>query len=147
MLSPDTAAVSFTPIPATIGGLLIGTSAALVLLANGKLAGISGIVARVFRGVRGDTAWRVAFLIGLVAGGACGARFVPGADAFQTDAGLGRTLTAGLLVGLGTRLGGGCTSGHGVCGLGRGSLPSLIATLVFVGVGMLTVYLLFGFSG
>ena len=139
----STSTVVFTPIASTIGGLLIGTSAALVLLGNGKLAGISGIVARSWLRVPGDTTWRVLFLVGLVAGGALGVLVVPGADGFASDASAARVLAAGFLVGLGTRLGGGCTSGHGVCGLARGSRPSLVAVLVFLGVAMLTVWVLF----
>ncbi len=124
------------------GGVLIGLAAALLMLANGRVAGISGIAAGVLIDrVRSELPWRLAFLLGLVAGGglvlyAIGARPTPVAG------GVAMTLLAGLLVGLGTRLGHGCTSGHGVCGLARLSPRSLVATLSFMGCGFATVALL-----
>jgi hypothetical protein len=134
--------IHFTPVPALAGGVLIGLGAVLVLFLNGKVAGISGIVARLFTGVAGDTAWRVAFLAGMLAGGA--ATFAASAQfaAFELRAGWARILAAGFLVGLGTRLGGGCTSGHGVCGMARGSPRSIAATLAFMAAGFVTVYVM-----
>ena len=135
--------VNFTPVPALLGGVLIGLSAVLVLYLNGRIAGISGIVARVFRRIPGDTAWRVVFLLGMVGGGAATfAAFAGGGVpiGFDQRNGWGVLLAAGFLVGLGTRLGGGCTSGHGVCGLARGSLQSLVAVLTFMAAGIATVY-------
>jgi uncharacterized membrane protein YedE/YeeE len=122
------------------GGLLIGLSATLLLLLNGRIAGISNIAGGLWSPARGDAAWRWFFLSGLLAGGVGLRVFNP--EAFgQSDASLVQLGMAGLLVGLGTRLGNGCTSGHGVCGLSRRSLRSLVATLVFMGTGMTTVYL------
>src|SRR5262245_62021318 len=97
----------FTPIPALVGGGLIGLSAALVLLWNGKIAGISGVLGRAFAAVPGDTAWRALFLAGLVAGGAVSFALLPGTAAFESRASVAELAAAGLLVGFGTRLGGG----------------------------------------
>ena len=124
-----------------LGGVVIGTSAALLLLCNGRIAGISGIVGGLLSPSPGNTGWRAAFLAGLVGGG-----FLLGALAPQTMGapvlhGAGPLLGAGLLVGYGTRLGNGCTSGHGVCGLARGSARSLLATLTFMGTAVATVFL------
>jgi uncharacterized membrane protein YedE/YeeE len=122
------------------GGLLIGLSATFFLLLNGRIAGISNIVGGLWSPARGDVAWRVFFLSGLLAGGVSLQVFKP--EAFgQSNASLIQLGLAGLLVGLGTRLGNGCTSGHGVCGLSRRSLRSLVATLVFMGTAMVAVYL------
>ena len=132
---------AFTPGTALIGGLLIGIAAALLVLLNGRIAGISGIVGGLLRPSRGDFAWRVAFL-----GGMIGAPLVY--TAFRTfpavtiAAGYPLLIVAGLLVGVGTRYGGGCTSGHGVCGISRLSLRSLIATLTFIFAGVVAVYLM-----
>jgi uncharacterized membrane protein YedE/YeeE len=122
------------------GGLLIGLSATFFLLLNGRIAGISNIVGGLWSPSRGDVAWRWFFLSGLLAGGVSLRVFRP--EAFgQSDASLIQLGLAGLLVGVGTRLGNGCTSGHGVCGLSRRSFRSLVATLVFMGTAMLAVYL------
>jgi uncharacterized membrane protein YedE/YeeE len=134
--------VNFTPGSALLGGILIGLAATIVLLLNGKLAGISGLVARIVRPVSGDTAWRATFLIGLIAGGAATFAFWPATSAFELDASWPRILIGAFLVGLGTRVGGGCTSGHGVCGLSLGSRRSLVATLVFMMTGFATIYVL-----
>ncbi len=133
---------NFTPYTALGGGLLIGLSAVLLLYLNGRIAGISGILNGALARTQGDTAWRVAFIVGMLAGGAAFWWLTP--HAFTPRAGypLHLLLPAGFLVGFGTRLGSGCTSGHGVCGLGRRSLRSLVATVTFVACGMLTVYLL-----
>ena len=124
------------------GGLLIGAAAALLIVANGSIAGISGILNGALARTRGDTAWRVAFIVGMLAGGAAFWWLTPHAFTPREGYPLHLLLPAGFLVGFGTRLGSGCTSGHGVCGLGRRSLRSLVATITFVGCGMVTVYLL-----
>jgi uncharacterized membrane protein YedE/YeeE len=131
----------FTPWPALAGGLLIGLAAAAFVLVNGRIAGISGIVGGLLRPVPGDVAWRIAFVAGLVAAPLAYALFAP-LPAVRIDAGTGTLLTAGLLVGLGTRYGAGCTSGHGVCGLARLSPRSLVATVSFMAAGFVTVFLL-----
>ncbi|RZI89186.1 MAG: YeeE/YedE family protein, partial [Variovorax sp.] len=120
----------FTPVAALAGGVLIGIAAAMFMLLNGRIAGISGVLGGLLRPSKGDVAWRLAFVLGLV-----GAPAVYGLVAVlprpQIDAGYGPLVAAGLLVGIGTRYGSGCTSGHGVCGLSRLSLRSLAATLAF----------------
>ncbi|MGF6275934.1 putative membrane protein YedE/YeeE [Massilia sp. UYP11] len=129
----------FTPWASLFGGLLIGLSAALFVLFNGRIAGISGVLGGLLRPLRGDIAWRIAFLTGLI-----GAPLVVGMFAIlpeaRIDAGAGTLVVAGLLVGLGTRYGAGCTSGHGVCGLSRRSPRSLVATASFMLAGFVTVY-------
>jgi len=125
-----------------IGGALIGIAASLLLLLNGRIAGISGILSGVFGTIGGtERYWRLAFVIGLI----CGAAIyflAAGRHAVQLPAGNLTLIVAGLLVGFGTRLGSGCTSGHGVCGLARLSPRSLAATGTFILFGMLTVFLL-----
>jgi uncharacterized membrane protein YedE/YeeE len=133
---------TFTPGSALAGGILIGSSAALLLLTHGRIAGITGIVGGALRGARGDLAWRLLFLAGLIAGGALIARVRPGAFGGQIGASPSFLIVAGLLVGFGTRMGNGCTSGHGVCGIGRLSKRSLVATAVFIATGALTVLML-----
>ena len=129
----------FTPGMSLLGGLLIGTASALFILANGRIAGISGILGGLLRPTSGDVVWRLAFLLGLIVAPAVLAAFV--APVVPTiDAGPTTLIIAGLLVGIGTRYGGGCTSGHGVCGLSRLSPRSLIATLAFMGSGMAIVF-------
>ena len=129
----------FTPWSALAGGALIGVAAAMFLLLNGRVAGISGIVGGLLKPVGGDVGWRIAFVIGLVA-----APLVYGLFAavphLQIDASATALVVAGLLVGVGTRYGSGCTSGHGVCGLSRLSPRSLVATLSFMGAGFATVF-------
>jgi len=123
-----------------IGGLLIGLASLLLMLSLGRIAGISGIAYRALFSMRSET-WTLYFVLGLVAGPV----IMLGFTAVQVpDFTLGwlETLLGGLLVGIGTRLGSGCTSGHGVCGIGRGSMRSVIATLVFMVTGMLTVGLI-----
>lgn len=121
-----------------LGGALIALSLGLMLLGTGRIAGLSGVLAGVLRGQRGDWAWRALFLAGMIAGGLAAARFLPGAYDTETRAGLGMAAVSGLLVGLGTRLANGCTSGHGVCGMSRLSKRSFVATAVFFGVGVIT---------
>jgi uncharacterized membrane protein YedE/YeeE len=132
---------AFTPWSSLAGGALIGLAAALFLLINGRVAGISGIVGGLLRPQAGDVAWRVAFVAGLV-GAPLVYALVRALPASRIDAGPLTLVFAGLLVGLGTRYGAGCTSGHGVCGLSRLSLRSLVATLTFMGAGFATVFVL-----
>jgi uncharacterized membrane protein YedE/YeeE len=132
---------SFSPVPATAGGALIGLAASILILLNGRVAGISGIVSGLLRPRRGDIAWRAMFIAGLAA--AAGLRFLlPSISAMQIDASYPVLCIAGLLVGIGTRLGSGCTSGHGVCGLARLSPRSLAATGAFMAAGVATVYVM-----
>jgi uncharacterized membrane protein YedE/YeeE len=131
--------VSFTPVSAAAGGALIGLAAGMLLLLNGRVAGVSGIAGGVLRPARGDVAWRLAFLAGLVAAPVCYA-LVHGLPAITFDVSLPTIALAGVVVGLGTRYGAGCTSGHGICGVARLSPRSIVATCCFVGMGMLTVY-------
>ncbi len=131
----------FTPLSATLGGLLIGGAAAPLLLANGRVAGISGILGQALWPAAGESrGWRLAFLVGLPLG-ALLVSLVTGPLRVDVDAGPMTLVAAGLLVGLGTRLGNGCTSGHGVCGIARASRRSIVATLVFMGVAVGTVFL------
>lgn len=131
----------FTPWTALAGGLLIGLAAAAFVLLNGRIAGISGILGGLLRPAQGDIAWRAAFLAGLVAAPLAYALFAALPEA-RTEAGDATLVAAGLLVGLGTRYGAGCTSGHGVCGLSRLSPRSLVATVAFMLAGFVTVFVL-----
>lgn len=130
---------AFTPWTSLAGGALIGLAAAMFLLLNGRIAGISGIVGGLLAPSRGDIAWRATFVIGMVAAPAVWLLFSALPDA-QIDAGYPALIVAGLMVGVGTRYGSGCTSGHGVCGLSRLSLRSLAATLAFMSAGFITVF-------
>ena len=131
---------SFTPVPSMVGGLLIGLAAALFILLNGRIAGISGILGGLLRPTSGDIAWRLAFLVGMLVSPLLWLLFA-GLPAIDIDAGYPLLIAAGLLVGISTRYGSGCTSGHGVCGLSRLSPRSLVATLAFMGSGFVTVYI------
>lgn len=122
------------------GGMLLGVSATLLLLLNGKVAGISGILGGLLTPKAQDTAWRWLFIIGLVAGGVFGVRLLAAEVPLQYSSSTGMLIIAGLLVGLGTRLGNGCTSGHGICGIGRLSLRSIVATGIFMLVAGITVF-------
>jgi uncharacterized membrane protein YedE/YeeE len=122
------------------GGMLIGASASMLLLLNGKIAGISGIIAGLLAPARGDALWRLAFVAGLIAAGAALAAALPWAFAIGIDRSIGEFAGAGLLVGYGSRLGNGCTSGHGVCGISRGSQRSMAATATFILTGAAAVY-------
>ena len=130
----------FTPWSALAGGVLIGIAAAMFVLLNGRIAGISGVIGGLFKPAAGDVACRAAFLIGFI-----GAPLLYGLVAApplpRIDASFGALTVAGLLVGVGTRYGSGCTSGHGVCGLARLSPRSLVATAAFMGAGFATVLL------
>jgi uncharacterized protein len=131
---------TFTPIASTIGGVLIGLSASMMLLLHGRITGISGIFGGLLARRAGDLLWRVLFISGLLAGGVAFAVFAPDVVADE----LGRTpvfiVLAGLFVGFGTRLGSGCTSGHGICGLTRLSPRSLVAVVTFMTTGAITAY-------
>ena len=131
----------FTPWASLAGGMLIGLAAAIFILFNGRIAGISGIAGGLLRPRRGDVAWRLVFLAGLLASPLLYRLFQP-LPSVQIAAGTPALMVAGLLVGLGVRYGAGCTSGHGVCGLSRGSIRSLAATIAFMAAGFVTVYLL-----
>lgn len=137
---------AFTPWSSLAGGALIGLSAALLILGSGRIAGISGIVGGLLKPGGPDMRWRLAFLAGLLAAPLVWGLFAALPDATPV-AGNGMLIAAGLLVGVGTRYGSGCTSGHGVCGLSRLSPRSLVATLAFMGAGFLTVYLVRHLSG
>ena len=130
----------FTPWSSLTGGLLIGAAAAMLLLFNGRIAGISGILGGLLRPMAGDIGWRMALVLGLV-----GAPLVYGLAAplpsVLVDADMTTLVVAGLLVGVGTRYGSGCTSGHGVCGLSRLSPRSMAATTAFMIAGFVTVFI------
>jgi uncharacterized membrane protein YedE/YeeE len=132
---------NFTPVSSTLGGILIGLSAALVLFGLGRIAGISGIFGGLLVPRAGDVAWRLSFVIGLLTGGVIMNLSRPELFTVTTNNSLLGVAAAGLVVGFGTRMGNGCTSGHGVCGISRGSPRSLTATMTFMATGMLTVFL------
>ena len=132
---------NFTPVASLVGGILIGIASVWLLAANGRIAGISGILHGLFAQPPGDRLWRLLFVVGLVAAGLGWHAFVAPAPE-RAGFGLGWAAAAGLLVGFGTRVGGGCTSGHGVCGLGRFSLRSLVAVIVFMAAGMAATYVM-----
>jgi uncharacterized membrane protein YedE/YeeE len=131
---------NFTPIASLIGGIMIGLSASAMLLLEGKIAGISGIFAGLLIPAKGELLWKSSFVAGLLSGGVVLTRFVPNAFNFEIVRPYGVLAVAGLLVGFGTRLGSGCTSGHGVCGISRLSLRSIVATATFVTSGAMVVY-------
>lgn len=135
--------INFTPVPAFIGGALIGLSAAFLLLVKGRVAGISGIAGGIILPEKGDVSWRIVFVLGLILGGLIYQYFELGPDVSlivaQTDKSL--LIVAGLLVGVGTTIGTGCTSGHGICGLARRSPRSLVATLTFMASAAVTVFI------
>jgi uncharacterized membrane protein YedE/YeeE len=132
---------NFTPVSALIGGLLIGASAALFLLLSGRIAGISGILGGLLHPARSEIGWRTAFLAGLFIAPLAYVAFGGTLPPVALDASLPLLAVAGLIVGFGTRLGAGCTSGHGVCGIGRGSPRSIVATLVFMTTAIVTVFI------
>jgi uncharacterized protein len=132
---------NFTPLSAAIGGALIGLAAALLMLLTGRVAGISGIFGGCLAIGNGDKGWRLAFLVGLILSPLTGAIAGYGLTAPQMPASYAVIVAAGLLVGFGTRLGGGCTSGHGVCGIARLSPRSITATAVFMATAILVVAL------
>ena len=130
---------SFTPWASLAGGILIGAAASLLILFNGRIAGISGIIGGLFHPRKNDINWRVAFIAGLV-GAPLIYRIFTELPAIQIDADNGILIAAGLIVGVGTRYGSGCTSGHGVCGLSRLSPRSLVATITFMAAGFASTY-------
>jgi len=132
---------AFTPASAFGGGMLIGLAAALLILLNGRIAGISGILGGLLRPGPGEIGWRIAFLLGMVLA-PVGWALVATLPAIDIDASYPVLIAAGLIVGISTRYGGGCTSGHGVCGLSRLSPRSLAATLAFMASGFATVFLI-----
>lgn len=132
---------TFTPVSSTIGGLLIGLSATILLLFNGRIAGISGIFASALFPKGDREHWRWAFVGGLVVGGLAMSLAFPSMFTVTYDRSVWMVAIAGLLVGVGVRMGSGCTSGHGVCGLSRFSPRSLIATVTFIATGAITVFL------
>ena len=129
---------SFTPLSSLAGGILIGIAASILLLCDGRVAGVSGIIGGLITPRPRDVGWRTTFVAGLVAGGVILRTIHPAATAVTLQLSL-ETVVAGVLVGFGTRLGSGCTSGHGVCGISRGSARSIAATLVFMTGGAVTV--------
>lgn len=129
----------FTPGTALLGGILLGLAAAAFILLHGRILGVSGIVGGLIRPHSKDIAWRIAFVLGVLAAPLL-YRLTVGPHEVRIDASWSMLVLAGLLVGVGTRYGSGCTSGHGVCGLSRLSPRSLAATLAFMGAGFVTVY-------
>jgi uncharacterized membrane protein YedE/YeeE len=135
--------MQFIPWESLFGGVLLGISATLLLLVNGKIAGISGVVNGLFAPKKGDYSWRVLFFAGMVLGGLLSVTLV-GVELPNTESiSLAQFVIAGLLVGVGTRVGNGCTSGHGICGIGRLSTRSIVATCVFMAVAGITVFVRF----
>jgi len=132
---------SFTPVASTIGGVLIGAASALALAFNGRIAGISGIFGAFLTSPRTSLRWQAPFLLGLLAGGVLLLVAMPGAIDPAAGQSFGTLVAAGLLVGFGSAMGSGCTSGHGVCGISRFSPRSIAATLTFIATGALTVAL------
>ncbi|MGR8998965.1 MAG: YeeE/YedE family protein [Gammaproteobacteria bacterium] len=131
---------NFTPLSATAGGALIGISVALLLLFNGRIGGVSGIMNGVFFAPKNDRIWRLTFLAGLILGAFSFQRLVPDFYIPRHNYPLLLLGLGGFLIGIGTRMSGGCTSGHGICGNANLSIRSLIATLTFMAAGMITVY-------
>jgi uncharacterized membrane protein YedE/YeeE len=131
---------NFTPVSGLIGGMLIGLAAVLFLALNGRIAGISGVLGSMLGGAASELPWRAAFIAGLVAGPVVVALVTGVMPLPEIEAGWPILAIAGLLVGFGTRLGSGCTSGHGVCGIARGSARSIAATMVFMAVAAAVVF-------
>jgi uncharacterized membrane protein YedE/YeeE len=127
---------------ALLGGMLIGLAATLLMLLNGRIAGISGILSGVFFQTKGDVSWRVAFIVGLLAGGLTAPFIFQRPFVFELNASLPMLIVGGFLVGFGTRMGSGCTSGHSVCGIARFSWRSISATVTFMASAMVTVALI-----
>ncbi len=131
---------AFTPVSALIGGAIIGAAVALFVVLNGRIAGISGILGGLARPQAGDVSWRIAFVAGLVAAPLAWG-LLAALPEIRIDASFPALVAAGLLVGVGTRYGGGCTSGHGVCGVSRASPRSIAATVAFMAAGFATVFI------
>ncbi len=126
---------NFTPVASLVGGVLIGLAGAAMLFFNAKIAGISGIFGGLLQTKRGDTLWRLLFVAGLLSGGVLISIFHPETLEFSIDRSMPAVIVAGLLVGFGARLGNGCTSGHGVCGIGRLAPRSIVASATFIVTG------------
>lgn len=137
----------YTFVHAAAGGVLIGLASLLAMAATGKIPGISGVFSRLLQFNAGDTAWRAIFLVGLIAGAVLLFATVDTAAVYRPVRSLVGLALAGVLVGFGTRLSGGCTSGHGVCGIGMGSRNGILATVTFMAAGGVTVYVLRALGG
>lgn len=133
---------NFTPVSALLGGALIGFSAFILLRFNGRIAGISSIMSGLFTTSGPNRYWRMTFLLGLMLGAAIWQWLTPEAPPLRQNYPLPLIIVGGFLVGFGTRMGSGCTSGHGICGLALGSRRSVAATLTFMASGMFTVYVI-----
>lgn len=133
--------VDFTPLPALAGGAMIGLAAAGMWWLLGRIAGVSTILGAALVSLGGEVSWRAAFIGGLFLSGLIGMAVFPDRIRFELETGYLQVTLAGLLVGVGTQIGSGCTSGHGVCGVSRLSPRSIVATLIFMAAGMLSVYL------
>ncbi len=141
---------NFTPFSALVGGALIGLSATLLMWFNGRIAGISGIFYGAFEGKQHDTAWRWWFILGLLVGAGLYLNFGEIKFVARSDFPLPLVALSGLIVGYGTRMGSGCTSGHGVCGIARFSMRSILATITFIVTGAATTFVVrhvFGVTG
>lgn len=132
----------FTPVSAMIGGILIGSAAVLLMALNGRIAGISGIASGMMVAPVDDRIWRVLFVIGLIGAPFLWLNLTGTEPAFTLNASTPMVIAGGLLVGFGTRLGSGCTSGHGVCGISRTSARSIVSTVIFMSFGIATVALM-----
>lgn len=133
---------NFTPISALLGGALIGLSAVLLLWLNGRIAGVSSIMSGLITTTGANLYWRISFLLGLMLGAALWSGFTPISFSIRQNYPIGMIICGGFLVGLGARLGSGCTSGHGICGMAMLSPRSIAATLTFMASGILTVYVI-----
>lgn len=131
---------NFTPYSATAGGMLIGISVSLLLLMNGRIAGISGILNGALYARKTERLWRLVFLLGLILGGLIFQLYMPNVNVPRLNYPVALLVIGGFLVGFGTRMANGCTSGHGVCGLARFSVRSLTASITFIASGMLAVF-------
>jgi len=138
---------TFSPIPAAIGGVLLGVSATLLLMLNGRIAGISGIVGGIYPPREGELGWRASFVAGLLIGGLALLLMFPSTMKLTYAPSIGMAVVAGLFVGVGTQVGNGCTSGHGVCGISRFSVRSIVATVTFISTGALAVVLMRALGG
>jgi uncharacterized membrane protein YedE/YeeE len=134
--------LSFTPIPSLLGGIILGTAAALYVLLHGRILGISGIVSGLLHPKTGDITWRLSLVLGLLSAPVLAALFFGIRPIVEIESDWYAILLAGLLVGFGAQYGSGCTSGHGICGLSRLSPRSLVATATFMGAGFLTVFVI-----
>lgn len=133
---------NFTPYTALAGGVLIGLSVTIMLLFNGRITGISGIVSGLLTHKKEERIWRLIFLLGLIAGAVLFVSLFPDTYTPRTEFLPGLLIASGFLVGFGSSLSGGCTSGHGICGIGRLSSRSIVATLVFMTSGAITVFII-----